>query len=1056
VAEIAAGQSSSVAEPSYAAETDTLRRLIEHAAHLLPSQGPITVFVHHNTLHALEELPFAAALTRAFQLFGCQPYLSEHRYRQELARGRIRQEDLAAVLQDDLGDRADELVGLLGTRFYLRLAMLQHPLHSAPSAELRWVVAETDALRRFRADVPEDFRKRVIESTRRWIMRDFCNGSAGASGRSYSPAMTAIIAELLESLGKSSIEAWDEATWESFCLQLLWRICCVGVQNARSGAGAPKAGERHRDALLRAAGKDSDELVHDVLIRFSAAFLDQGFAHWTLPHRHEGIWLSFLRLYSQPGGVRPRWLAEQPRELRRLLEDSVSPLESIQESLELLGVEGEEREGFISASLLALRGWAGMIWQMETNAEWAVRPASTGSLIEFLAVRLLLERFAVAHVAREFLAFRGALRDVREAASKRRARNVESGEVQRAFLFLQISQVLGLRPEDLQGLPPRTWARLADEIDAFSALERRRTFHLAYERRYRNQTLDAVVIHSRSRRARRERMGAGDVPAFQMICCIDDREESFRRHLEEVEPCCETFGYAGFFGVAMYYRGVAEAHARPLCPVVIKPRHYVEERPFYTFQESHQRRARTRRIVGAASHYLHRGSRSMTGGALTALFGSLASAPLVGRILFPRAAAQLRRLFGRIVRPPTVTQLLLERTEAEPGPEPGHVGFRADEMADIVERTLRDIGLASRLAPLVIVCGHGSSSLNNPHESAYNCGACSGGRGGPNARAFAQMANDPHVRSILASRGLALPAETYFVGAFHNTCNDSVEYFDLDGLPPMHKKALAGAKRAVDEARRRNAHERCRRFESVALAITPETALAHVEKRAEDLSQARPEYNHATSSVTFVGRRWQTRGLFMDRRAFLASYDPLQDDESGAILAGILSAVAPVCAGISLEYYFSCVDVQGYGCGSKLPHNIVSLLGVMEGAASDLRTGLSAQMTEIHEPVRNLFIIETSPAVIERIMDSHPVIGRLCRNEWVQLATLDPHDSRIHIYRGHRFEPYYPETSDLPQVHSSVDWYRGWRDCLGYAQVREKTAAPVRDAKTSAAMEGHR
>ena len=117
--------------------------------------------------------------------------------------------------------------------------------------------------------------------------------------------------------------------------------------------------------------------------------------------------------------------------------------------------------------------------------------------------------------------------------------------------------------------------------------------------------------------------------------------------------------------------------------------------------------------------------------------------------------------------------------------------------------------------------------------------------------------------------------------------------------------------------------------------------------------------------------------LFLDRRAFLTSYDPTQDDERSSILERMLQAVIPVCAGINLEYYFSYVDPTGYGCGTKLPHNITSLLGVMDGAASDLRPGLPWQMVEIHEPVRLLFIIETTPEAMTRIIEDNDAIARL-------------------------------------------------------------------------------
>jgi uncharacterized protein YbcC (UPF0753/DUF2309 family) len=829
-------------------------------------------------------------------------------------------------------------------------------------------------------------------------------------------------------------ESWSAATWQEFTLRLLWETCLAGVGMRRPRVKVVKK-SRARDVLCDAAGVDADDLVHELLIPFCAAFLDQGVAAWTLPHREQGFFRAFASLYGAHRATLPRWLHGLQDELSRLQRVDATPLDSIRHSLAALGVAPRDREEYIVATLFALRGWAGMMWQMETNAEWAVHPAPADSLIEFLAVRLILDRLAAAHIARETLGFHGPLSDLHTAVgapSLALARNDESLPL--AFLMFQLAQALGWSPEDIYRQPPAAWRRLLQEIESFSSLERRRILQFAYERRYRIQTLDALAVHQRQTdpAGRHSTLGR---PAFQVVCCLDEREESFRRHLEELAPEAETLGAAGFFGVAMYYRGIAEAYSRPLCPVVVKPQHYVNELPAYTLEDEHQRRARTRRLLGAASHQIHRGSRSLLGGALTALLGSMASIPLVARILFPRAAAQIRRHAGRLLAAPQLTQLQLERCAPEPGPEPGHIGFSLDEMAGIVERMLRDLGLTKRLAPIVLFFGHGSSSMNNPHGSAYNCGACGGGRGGPNARAFAQMANDPRIRAKLAQRGLALPDDVVLVGGYHNTCDDSVSYFDLDKLPPSHRECFDRMRKTIDEARRRNALERCRRFESAPLSLDADAALRHVEARSEDLAQVRPECGHATNSVCIVGRRERTRGLFLDRRSFLTSYDPTQDDADSTILARVLQAVIPVCAGINLEYYFSFVDSGGWGCGTKLPHNITSLLGVMDGAASDLRPGLPWQMVEIHEPMRILFVIETTPAAMEQLLDRNPPLAALCRNDWVQLATLDPESQRIDVLHRGAFKRYRPETNDLPEAASSSEWFRGWRDHLGYASI---------------------
>jgi uncharacterized protein YbcC (UPF0753/DUF2309 family) len=1013
---------------------ELLRECIEHAAHLLPAQGPITVFIHHNTLHAFEDQPFDDGVQDGAQTFGCQPYLSEEVYRAKLAQGRIVPSDLACVLREDLRHRAEEPVVRFGPRLELRQAMMEHPLRMAPPAELRWFIAETEALERYRDDVPAATRERYLQETRRWIMRDFRNGTAKSDPPSRRDQhIRQALDGLFTHFGAANVERWSEATWEAFSLQALWRVCRDGVHGHKPPAPHASAPPRHRDLLFEACGVDPDRLVHDLLIRFCAAFLDQGLAHWQLPNRDQGFWESFLALYRPPGGPPDRWLRALPQEIARLQRDGIDPLASIAESLDQLDVSEEEWSSYLSSTFLALRGWGGMIHEVETRADRVAHPVAPGALIEFLAVRLLLERLALGYIAADQLGYQGSLRGLREFLRGKVPKPALPNVDQRAFLVFQLAQLLGWLPNELNELTRQEWASLLSEIDAFPSVERRRLFHQAFERRYRIQTLDAITVHGERRTSR-----VAD-PAFQVICCLDEREESFRRHLEELAPRAETFGAAGFFNVPMYYRGAAAAHFVPLCPVIIRPQHWVVEDVAFSEEDRHRRRAKTRRALGAASHQVHVGSRTFTGGAILAVLGIVASIPLVARVLFPRLTARIRRAAGQLVQPPDHTQLLLERTSLVPGPQNGEIGFSVDEMTAAAERLLRDVGLTSSFAPVVFLLGHGSSSVNNPHRSAYDCGACGGNAGGPNARAMAQTLNDPRVRRRLAERGIEIAETTTFIGGLHNTCNDTIKYFDLDRLGKPQQSAYSAARAVLDDACERNAHERCRRFQSAPLTMDFAAAHRHVEERSEDLAQTRPECGHATNALCIVGRRQRTKDLYLDRRAFLTSYDPTLDDEQGTVLLRLLQAAVPVCAGINLEYYFSYIDPAGFGCGTKLPHNVTSLLGIMDGAASDLRTGLPWQMVEIHDPVRLLFIIETTPETMLSIMERNEVIGRTIRNGWVQLAILDPHSSRVQVYQNGHFTDYDAEKPELPYADSSVDWYRGWREHLGYAVIGPKT-----------------
>lgn len=1030
--EVDLASSSDSSEPSH---FSLIRRWVQQVGSRLPVPGPVTSFPFLNPLHGYEDLTFDEGLLAGARQFGCEPYPLESWYRQHLSSGRIRTADLQSALQEELSPSAcDERIATLLTRGELWLALLTNPLPTGTPDELRWYLAETDALRRMNPALPEDLRRRWIDSVRRWGCQQFVE--LAQNKNEHDDGWKRLIGDLVNRQTQADMERWREADWEEFGLKLLWRVIRQGVHAARTGECATVTSREHDlpTLLQQTTGVDPRAMVDRLLIRFCAAFLDQGQARERLPVRGAGFWEAFLTLY----GTSSPWqleLTELPGELRRLVEANLSPLASIHESLQWLNIPSDDREAYLLQTAVRLRGWAGMLWHAETRHDRVPFPVPADTLLEFLAVRLIVERVAIQHVAAREWGVSGNLTQIRDVAARHPLKHESESLEQTAIVIFQLAQILGWTPDRLHRLSQTEWVALTGELRRCGSLQRRRLFQKAFEGRLRTMALDVL--------ARGE--AAQPRPAahlkFQAVFCIDAREESFRRHIEELEPLTETFGVAGFFGIPMSYRGIGEAQFVAQCPIVVTPRYWVVEEPAYSHQDLFQRRKQTRRAIGEAARHFHSGSHGLlTGAIIAAGLGALASVPLVGRILFPRLTGHFRRLAGSFIEEAPVSHLRLERRSDNPGPLDDGLGFSRQEMVDMSERLLRDIGLIDNFSRLVLLLGHGSSCLNNPHQSAYDCGACTGRAGGPNARAMAAMLNDLRVREQLARRGIGIPEETRFVAGEHNTTKDSVQLFDLDQLPASHAEELDTARSILAAACERNAHERCRRFYSAPLNLSRAAAHRHVAERAEDLAQTRPEFGNATNALCVVGRRDRTRGLFLDRRSFLVSYHPEQDDADLTILNRLLSAVVPVCAGINLQYTLAATDPAGWGSGSKLPHNVTSLLGVMDGAASDLRAGLPLQGVELHEPVRLLMVVEVEQAALCRLLERNPTWKRLVAHEWLQLATLSPTGSVLHRYAHGAFRPYSPSPAMPPTTCNSESWYRGRRDHLEFACIQPSAA----------------
>jgi len=932
------------------ARLDRLCCAVEHAGHLLPMQGPIGVFVHHNTLHAFEHLPFEEAVIQAAQLFDAEPYMSEAAYRAELARGRIQLVDVDAVLDREL----DSLIFARLSRSSLRRAMITPGVREFDAATIVW--------RTEQGDLAKDFRR---------------------------PALRALF------------------------------DACFARAVAHEEEPAPP--------------RPVDEVIHPWLIRLCSVFLDQGTAYWPMPNREKGFYESVRMLLSRHGAIFPKYLVGLDDEFGRQECLSFSAADAVLDYLDSQCFPEAEWPDVLQAELLALPGWAGLMRRLEKDPALAPHRTLSSSLMDFLAVRLTMSRVASRRGAAEAIPQESPLKTQEKRRFSRTARIYDA------------ARVLRLSAGEVNRLSELEWTAFAAEVKAFNGLERRRILHLAYERWHEREILRGLASH----RKYRGLFDQDERPPAQVFFCIDEREESMRRALEEANPRVETFGAAGYFGVAVDYKGIDDPHSAAFCPVVLKPEHSVVEQPRQEDSELLESRRWRRKVLGLLMRSSIVSSKTLVRGWLsTSALGLLSAVPLVGHLLAPRRYALLRNWLNKQFLPEPRTELTLMRnTKQSQSAVAGLLtGFAPEEKAERVASVLRPAGLVHGFARLVIILGHGSTSLNNPHESAHDCGACGGRRGGPNARLFAAMANRTEVRERLREVGIDIPADTWFIGGYHDTCNDDVELFDLDAVPGTHQPDLESIRSSFDQARAQNALERTRRFESCDPDADADLALRHVEERSEHLAQPRPEYGHCTNSVCVIGRRSLTRGLFLDRRAFLVSYDAEQDP-SDQSLSALLAAVVPVCAGISLEYYFSFVDNDRYGCGTKLPHNVTSLVGVMDGHASDLRTGLPWQMVEIHEPVRILFVIETTPKRLDKVINASASLKQLLKNRWIRLATIDPGSGRVHVLRDGGFEEFREGLERLPVALSSHEWYAGKFQHLPMAWVQTPQTATGDRAK---------
>jgi uncharacterized protein YbcC (UPF0753/DUF2309 family) len=490
--------------------------------------------------------------------------------------------------------------------------------------------------------------------------------------------------------------------------------------------------------------------------------------------------------------------------------------------------------------------------------------------------------------------------------------------------------------------------------------------------------------------------------------------------LEIIDSNCETFGTPGFFNVEFYFKPEHGKFYDKVCPAPMTPKFLVKEIGG--------------KGQGDTDANFHRQTNSLFfGWLISQTLGPWSAFKLFLNIFMPRMSPATASSFKHMHHH---SQLSIESSNPPQFEHGMQIGFGIEDMVQRVEGVLNSIGLQNNFAQLVYVVGHGSSSVNNPYYSAYDCGACSGRPGGVNARVFCYMANHKEVRKRLAERGVHIPDETLFIGALQDTATDEIAFYDEDKLAENYLQQHLQNKKTFAKALDQNAKERSRRLVTTNSKGSAEVVHDRIKKRVVSLFEPRPELNHATNALCIIGRRNLTKGLFLDRRAFMNSYD-YSTDPDGKYLLNILKPAAPVCGGINLEYYFSRVDNQKLGAGTKLPHNVMGLFGLANGADGDLRSGLPVQMIEVHDPLRLMMIVEHFPEVILKSLSQSPETYEWFKNDWIKLVAVHPENRNLYCFEKGEFHPYQTVNSETQLLENAENLFENNIENLPVYQLKE-------------------
>jgi len=647
-------------------------------------------------------------------------------------------------------------------------------------------------------------------------------------------------------------------------------------------------------------------------------------------------WCAEWSTQPDPGDLWSSWVADHPIEAEGLPHEAAAALLW---GLDQLGVPHHAHRSYLECEMATLPGWAAHLrWRQDHNAD--------DTMLGYLAACVVAEARVVD----------GHARWVSDGPPTRTPAAV------RADRAAAVAARIGEIDADTVGTI----------LTKLPTPDREMVWLDAYERSVHDPLLASIDASVRTE------PGEAEPALAQVVCCIDVRSEGLRRQLERVGPY-QTFGYAGFFGLAARVHPVTGGTATDQLPVLLE--HTVElhevAAPGHE-REVDQLLSEERTTAGMNDAWRAAKYHPIAPLALAEGAGWIAGPVAAARTALPRLAAWIGDRLPQD-RPRSAATTF----DLDP--------LTVDARAALVAGVLR-LGIGPAPAPLVVLCGHDARTDNNPLESGLACGACGGHGGAANARAVAAMANDPAVRAALAEAGTAIGDDTWFLAAVHDTTTDTVTLLDLDRVPIGHEPAVARLRADLDQAGAQAALDRVAALPgSVERKHRSERSqLGAVRLRGRDWAEPTAELGLAGNMAFVVGPRSLTAGLDLGRRVFLHSYDQSADVD-GSTLAGILTAPLVVAQWINAQYYFSTTDPEAFGAGTKAVHNVLGDVGVLRGPSGDLCRGLALQSVRdgdrlLHEPVRLLAVVEGRLDHIDAAIAGSVTLARLVDNDWIHLV----------------------------------------------------------------------